>query len=172
MFSESQSSALELLVVCSNAARVAGRVVDVDDALRQVHFLLQDHTKLIEASLELLDHERKSSVQMIEDDAGDRHFWRVQGSKEQDYLCLTRHCSCQSFQQLLKVSSDSQPILCKHLLAIKLAVILDMVDRVKLPLDQFVERMCQAVQGAQGLAASVPSTGRFNSSYAPTFKPY
>ena len=169
MFSESQAGALEVLVVSADAARAAGRAVDVDDALRQVHFVLEDQMKLVEASLELLDHERKTTVQMIEEESGERYFWRVQGSKDQDYLCLARHCSCQSFQQLLKQSTEAQPILCKHLLAIKLARILGMVDKVKLPLDQFADKMCQAMEGSQGPAAVASS--RFTS-YAPTFKPY
>lgn len=185
MFSESQASILEVIVTQANSKRAAGgNAVEVDDALKQVHFLLHDHMKLLEASLELLDHERRKSVQMIEDEHGERCFWRVQGSREQDYLCLSHHCSCPSFQQLLRNSSDGQQhVMCKHLLAIKLAQILGLEERSKLPLDQFMERMCQAVELSS--AAPTASTGTFHhyhshqqqsphqsNSFAPTFRPH
>ncbi len=155
MISESQSILLNLLVDSSRSASSSEiSSTEVDNRLKQIHFILHDQMKLLEASMELLDHERKKPVQEIIHDNSQRHFWKVLGSKDNEYLCFEKFCTCQSYQQLLKSSYDDQPILCKHLLSIRIAKILGLVEKVSLPLDQFMEKMCQdaQIQSADGNA--------------------
>jgi len=90
-----------------------------DDLFKVVAFIFPDDRKLIEAAFDVLD-----SLQYISKFSNSnltRDFWIVPGSRGQDYLCLSRYCSCRSFLDLSKQSNPSSPILCKHLLAVKLA---------------------------------------------------
>ncbi|CAM9107371.1 unnamed protein product [Ectocarpus sp. 8 AP-2014] len=50
-----------------------------------------------------------------------RSVWLVQGSRGAPYLCLRQYCSCsRSFQELVRRGAP-HPVLCKHLLAVRLA---------------------------------------------------
>ncbi|CAM9779369.1 unnamed protein product [Ectocarpus sp. 12 AP-2014] len=50
-----------------------------------------------------------------------RSVWLVQGSRGAPYLCLREYCSCsRSFQELVRRGAP-HPVLCKHLLAVRLA---------------------------------------------------
>ncbi|CAM9186140.1 unnamed protein product [Ectocarpus sp. 4 AP-2014] len=49
-----------------------------------------------------------------------RSVWLVQGSRGAPYLCLKEYCSCRSFQELVRRGAP-HPVLCKHLLAVRLA---------------------------------------------------
>ncbi|CAM9635898.1 unnamed protein product [Ectocarpus sp. 6 AP-2014] len=50
-----------------------------------------------------------------------RSVWLVQGSRGAPYLCLREYCSCsRSFQELVRRGA-LHPVLCKHLLAVRLA---------------------------------------------------
>ena len=83
------------------------------------HILCNDR-KLCESAFEVLD-----SIQYItkySSKSFGRTIWIVPGSRGIDYICLQRYCSCRRFLELSKLSiHNDQSVLCKHLVAIKLA---------------------------------------------------
>lgn len=100
------------------------------ELMRVVAFLLSSERGLLEHTTEVLDTCR--IVQCVGRNSG-RRFWLVESSgKRNAYVCLGGHyCSCRSFLELSKRSSGV--LLCKHLLAIRLAPYLSNV------IEEFVE---------------------------------
>jgi predicted nucleic acid-binding Zn finger protein len=105
---------------------------------------LSDQEKILDAALEIFDnnsvHDDKSltrSLPVIEytcDLAGEtsegerrRSFYKVIGSKDREYLCLRQYCSCRSYSQMAR--NEGRKVLCKHLLAVKIARAMNLLDR-------------------------------------------
>lgn len=125
--------------------------VEKEVVLKAFHFILHDQAKLIEHSLEIIDQSDESikPVQQYQHEQSGRKFWKVRGSRENEYLCLSRYCSCPSFVNLVKAAELDKVILCKHLLAIQLAKALRMEQVYFMSLDTFVLKMCQPTQQQQ-----------------------
>lgn len=49
------------------------------------------------------------------------------GSKDREYLCLRQYCSCRSYSQMAR--NEGRKVLCKHLLAVKIARAMNLLDR-------------------------------------------
>lgn len=101
---------------------------DTEEAFRALNFIMCDERKLLEAAVDVLD-----SLQYIEkfssSSSSGRHFWKVAGSKGNEYLCLQKFCSCRRYLELEKNESvmntnSDNVIVCKHLVAIKIAAMI------------------------------------------------
>eukprot|EP00904_Undaria_pinnatifida_P010706 jgi/Undpi1/6766/HiC_scaffold_21.g09245.m1 len=96
------------------------------EVLRVLDFLFCSDRALVESTIQVLDKSRVVNVRAR--DSG-RGVWLVQGSRGAPYLCLGSYCSCRSFLELARRGGD-HPVLCKHLLAVRLAPVLG-VSRVE-----------------------------------------
>ena len=117
-----------------------------EDILKTVYVLLPNYSKLIEASLEILDSSSESIKPVVEfedDSASKRKFWKVIRARDREYLCFHNFCSCPSYAQLAKSMAEGR-VLCKHLLAVKLGVALQMTEKRRLTTAQFVDCMVAA----------------------------
>jgi predicted nucleic acid-binding Zn finger protein len=97
---------------------------NVEEMFRALNFILCDERKLLEAAVEVLD-----SLQYIEQfssgSSTGRHFWKVSGSKGNEYLCLQKFCTCRRYLELEKNDNTSEDtIVCKHLVAIQIAAMI------------------------------------------------
>lgn len=102
---------------------------NVEDTFRALNFILCDEKKLLEAAVDVLD-----SLQYIEKftsgSLSGRHFWKVSGSKGNEYLCLQKFCTCRRYLELEKNEShqsnsdETDLIVCKHLVAIQIAAMI------------------------------------------------
>lgn len=107
------------------------------EALRWFYYILPDHEKLLEAAVEILDrglsqeiggHSHSSPVQEYYLSSNSRCFWKVAGSsRNREYLCLKNYCSCKSFCHIAR--GPSNRIICKHLLAVKIARVIGLAER-------------------------------------------
>ena len=100
---------------------------NAEEMFRALNFILCDERKLLEAAVEVLD-----SLQYIEQfssgSSSGRHFWKVSGSKGNEYLCLQKFCTCRRYLELEKneshESTEDAFIVCKHLVAIRIAAMI------------------------------------------------
>jgi predicted nucleic acid-binding Zn finger protein len=111
------------------------------NALRMIGFILFDNSVLIEHCLEIIDDPSRP-IRKIINSSSTRCFWKVpSSSKGKDYVCLKEFCSCRSYFELAKSTSDK--VLCKHLATVRIATALDAVQTQVLPEISFVEAMCE-----------------------------
>jgi len=134
--------------LCQQHSQKTGTEIDV---LKSVSFILHDNRKLLESAVEILGEEPPATgvKQFVSSSCG-RMCWKVRGSQDREYTCLANYCSCPSFFQQSKQADGK--IYCKHLLAIKLATILHMIETETVSDERFVEVMCQETSTASVLS--------------------
>jgi predicted nucleic acid-binding Zn finger protein len=115
-----------------------------ESVLKKVNFILHDQLNLVESSLDLLD-ECGHITRIICGSSG-RMFWRVPSSQQRfrggkDYLCLEGHCPCRSFGEQARVLPATTTVICKHLLAIRIATACSMVKTEIVTESVFVEQL-------------------------------
>lgn len=130
---------------------------DIDDVLRSFYFILEDHKDKLQAAVEVINESesgiivgrgtggrKRAVIHEYVHDESSRNFWKVLGSKDNEYLCFKSYCTCPSFQQTVKsvIPDSSNRLICKHLIALRLARALKLVERHKVPLDTFMQVMC------------------------------
>lgn len=136
--------------------------MEIEEVLTAANWILSQESKLLEGSLEILDSmEDKDSpspcptIEAIYHEESNRHYWKVQ-SRSQDsgyYLCLQESCSCPFFMASLRqgVQPDNlQKIVCKHLVAVRLATALRRVKISRVSLERFLVLMEQMLSPAGG----------------------
>lgn len=123
MSSEAQWEALEFWTENAASSRVETEIV-----LSTVWSILRDQPKLIEHALNILDKDPKSCAVKRFTDAFSRHFYTVRGEEDDESICFENFCSCPSFAQLS--SGHEMKIMCKHLLAIRIARALNSVEEI------------------------------------------
>lgn len=138
--------------------------LDEEDILKSLHFIFHDNVRSIELALDIVD---KGNITMITSASCDRSFWRVSSSHmSEEYIVLKHHCACRSYSEQFRFAvtathdqnqdkASPVPVLCKHLLAVKIAILLDRVSNPIVVSDAiFVDMMCNAnaasVQGNYG----------------------
>lgn len=116
------------------------------EVIKGVNFILHDNRKLLESSVEILGEDAHNSgvKQYISCSCG-RKCWKVQGSHDHEYICLSNYCSCPSF---LLQNKTAEKNICKHLLAIKLATMMGTVECEIVSDERFVELLCQEMSTA------------------------
>jgi predicted nucleic acid-binding Zn finger protein len=124
MLSEAQWEALEFWTEDAASSGVETEIV-----LSTVWSILRDQPKLIEHALSILDKDPKASVVKRFTDASNRHFYTVRGEEEEEEnICFENFCSCPSFAQLS--SGHEMKIMCKHLLATRIARALNSAEEI------------------------------------------
>jgi predicted nucleic acid-binding Zn finger protein len=115
-----------------------------EDVLKFFYYLLPNQD-LIEKSLEILDGttDHYKTVVEFEDSLTKRKYWKVVRARDREYLCLHNFCSCPAFSQIAKTTTEGK-VLCKHLLAVKLGMALNMVEMRQLNTQQFIDVMVSA----------------------------
>lgn len=122
------------------------------EILKSVSFILHDNRKLLEAASEILGEDQHSGgVKMFVSTSCGRKCWKIRGSHDKDYTCLTSYCSCPSF--FLQSKQCDGRVYCKHLLAIKLATMLNLVEVESVSDEKFVEVMCQETSTSSVLSS-------------------
>jgi predicted nucleic acid-binding Zn finger protein len=74
------------------------------------------------------------------------------GSQNNEYVCLDKYCSCPSYFNQVKLVQGKVEVLCKHLLAIRVALMLKRFESEYVSDELFVELLC--VDTATGDASS------------------
>eukprot|EP01031_Cornospumella_fuschlensis_P027039 gene27039-32672_t len=123
--------------------------VETDDVISAASFILYDQDKLVDASLDLLDH--GDAVREVRHAESGRKYWRVSDRRtehqEKTYICLEKYCSCSYFTAYVKsyINHDENQkiVICKHLLAVRLARALRKCSQIDLPLDKFLQSFVQ-----------------------------
>lgn len=135
-------SQLELL-----DALLYGHPSSKENVLKKVSFILHDQLNLIESSLDLLDE--CSFITRVVCRSSGRMFWKVPSSQQRnrsvsgdkDYLCLEAFCPCRSFGEQARTLPTTMPIMCKHLLAVRIATACSMVKSEEVSESTFVEQL-------------------------------
>lgn len=96
----------------------ASQFSSIDEVLRAANFILCDDKRLLESAVVVLNDTH--NILRIKSNTCDRHFWQVAGSFGKSYICFSSNCPCKSFEEQSYNSIGDQPVICKHLLAIKL----------------------------------------------------
>ena len=110
--------------------------------MKGLSFILFDHRKLLESAVEMLgDDGQSTGVKEYVSNSCGRKFWKVRGSQDREYTCLRSFCSCQSY--LIQTKQATTDVICKHLLAIKIADMMGLVEKEEVTDEKFVELMCQ-----------------------------
>ncbi len=162
MISEAQFELLNLFTADFDSQQPAHSTKnDTDYVLQSIWTILHDQPKLVEHALEVLDQCGRSihsqlnqsntfnsvigvgvggnkSIRQVVDPTG-RYFFLVNGSQHQEYFCLNNFCSCQNFSQLsLLQQLDGRKLICKHLLAVRIGLALDMIDVCSCSFENFL----------------------------------
>jgi predicted nucleic acid-binding Zn finger protein len=103
--------------VLEGLAQVGGGNLALDDVvLRAVSFMMPGEQDKLDNALQILESGR---LRLATAPSG-RQLYIVSGSNRKQYLCMPNHyCSCESYYQMARKSSDT--VMCKHLLALRLA---------------------------------------------------
>lgn len=168
MISDEQWELLELLVA-------KGKLVamDIDELLTAANYLFSEQGKLLDAALEIIDtqdDQRFRPVHEYVEETSSRRYWKVIGSHDTQYLCLEGYCNCPFFMNAMRShSADVQGrIVCKHLIAVRLASALRRVEIHRLPLEKFMAGMNPQQQAAAHATATIAS---FHPSFSTPLKP-
>eukprot|EP01041_Mallomonas_annulata_P001369 gene1369-2642_t len=86
------------------------------DIMNSLIFCLHDNVKLLENAVDVLDC---GFVREITCRPSKRSCWKVSGSKGKEYTCLRDYCPCRSFFEQARLHSND--VMCKHLLAMRIA---------------------------------------------------
>lgn len=131
---------------------------DETKALNFVRYILWDQVKLVDSAVELIDNMKANDMSItcyaslpVTNSKIKRRCFRVPGStKGTEYTCYPNFCPCRSFFDMSKQSQyPAQTVMCKHLIAIRVATLLGLVTTENLPDPQFVQKFCQeSTEGA------------------------
>ena len=155
----------------------AETVYDREELLRMCRFYLYDQLKVLESAVDIVDSpfvsgtgaSVVSKVRCYRSQSSARSFWIVPGSRGAEYTCVSGGCTCQSYLEMSKSAGVNIEVMCKHLIAIRLATALDMVVHETLSDENFVQQLSSkilsSIQGVDNLLTSV-------SSRSPHFQPY
>jgi predicted nucleic acid-binding Zn finger protein len=166
MITDEQYALLDLLAETNSS----NKTVEADEILSDAYFIFYDQVKFLESALEILDQseeQHQSAVKTICHDMSTRKYWKVTGFHDAEYLCFGRSCTCPFYMNTLRSSNSNrmQPVglqvVCKHLIAVRLATSLHKIEVVKLPMDKFMLQMVQERGHGQqsGIAFSTPHSG-------------
>mmetsp|Transcript_71722 Transcript_71722/g.140887 ORF Transcript_71722/g.140887 Transcript_71722/m.140887 type:complete len:156 (-) Transcript_71722:358-825(-) len=137
MISDAQSD----LIGALQKKHAVNKGTDIE-ILKGLSFILFDHRKLLESAVEMLgDDGQSTGVKEYVSNSCGRKFWKVRGSQDREYTCLRSFCSCQSY--LIQTKQATTDVICKHLLAIKIADMMGLVEKEEVTDEKFVELMCQ-----------------------------
>jgi len=119
-----------------------------EEVFKSLHFIFHDNVRVIEMALDIVD---KGVVTSITSSSCDRSFHRVRSAPmSETYIVLNHHCSCKSYSEQFRVLSSQPyehykvtPVVCKHMLAVKLGAILGKITNSSIVTDDvFVDMMC------------------------------
>jgi len=145
MLQESQLAVLDVLLEALDTSQTASSDVGggghdptksplCAEVLRVTRFVLHDHSKLIDSAVELIDEQKANGtpIKCYISSTGQqppRKCWRVPGSeKGTEYTCLQHFCPCQSYCEMSKAASPDRTVNCKHLIAVRIATVLSLVN--------------------------------------------
>ena len=107
--------------------------------LKALHFILTDNLKLLENALDIVEDDYYK-IKLYKSLSSNRIFWVVPGSGRgkdyKEYVCINNYCSCASYYEQAKNTVD--PIICKHILAVKIASVLQMYISTPVSDDVFI----------------------------------
>ena len=117
-----------------------------EELLKALHFIFYDNLKIIDIALDIVD---RGNITCIQSNSCDRCFWRVCSAPNADeYTVFQSYCACRSYAEQCKhavtgASAATSTVMCKHMLAVRLAVLLNRIGRMSIVSDTvFVEMMC------------------------------
>ena len=152
----------------------ADTVYDREELLRMCRFYLYDQLKVLESAVDIVDGPFvsggvTSKVRCCHSHSGARSFWMVPGSRGAEYTCVSGGCTCQSYLEMSKSAGVNVEVMCKHLIAIRLATALDMVAHETLSDESFVTQLSSKISSScQGVDSLLTSA----SNRSPHFQPY
>jgi predicted nucleic acid-binding Zn finger protein len=104
------------------------------DFFRGISFILYDDRKLLDSSLDVLSNLQYISKYICNNNGdnrtndgsynsnSNREVYIVSGSRDNQYMCLKRSCTCRHYLELTRQSFNyHDPIVCKHLVAVQIA---------------------------------------------------
>ena len=101
----------EILVSCTHEGNT--------DMMKSLHFVLGDHTKLLDSTLEIIEkHEARTSIICFVHNGSGREIFKVLCSHDSHYYCIGSLCTCQSYASCSK--GNREHVVCKHLLAVNI----------------------------------------------------
>ena len=140
MLSRAQYDLLELLR--NNAS--CGKQNGEEEIFKSLYFIFSNSTKIVEASLEILDKGCVTCFQCQE-----RKFYKVKSTNmSNEYLVLMDYCPCKSYSELFKSYCNNFHLhstgkfLCKHILACRIAELLKKINVNIVNNERFVEILC------------------------------
>ena len=146
-----QISQIEALLPLHPIGRIAFR--DPEELLKALSFIMFNEKKVLENAIDLIDDE-PCLLTCIQCSNYQRFLWRVP-SKKHTYICLGEshllfrslcidqslefYCPCKSFFEQTRFSSHK--VVCKHLLALRLAHHLQRIRIEVVPNEVFIDMM-------------------------------
>lgn len=142
----------------SGIADVGAANPHCDKVLKIAQFALHDLPKLMESAVDLLDSIKANQTIIrcyaSQGPGGRRKCWRMPGSdKGTEYTCMLHYCPCPTYTELAGRVTEGRTVMCKHLVAIRLATALGIVNESVLGDEQFVAKMCETPVVSAGKGA-------------------
>lgn len=155
-----------LLTFNQGGAQVAGGVAveaaanpNLDKILTIASFALWDQKILMDSAVELLDSIKANQTTIrcyaSQGPGGRRKCWRMPGSdKGTEYTCMLHYCPCPMYTDMAGRVAEGRTVMCKHLVAIRIATALGIVSESVLGDEQFVAKMCETPVVSAGRAGA------------------
>ncbi len=126
----------ELILQQLSSCQFGSDSADINSKLRIINFAINDD-KLVEAALDILDR-GSNAIRKVRGSSSKRCVWRLIGSTGSTYICCQNFCPCMQFMQQNKLSPFPSLHLCKHLVAIRLAEVLNQCNEQIITDEEFV----------------------------------
>ncbi|CAM9196656.1 unnamed protein product [Chrysoparadoxa australica] len=119
-----------------------------EKAAEVLHFLFHKDETLLNGSIDVLD---TSKIVKCVGSVSGRTLHLVQSCSKggQHYLCLEHYCSCPAYQHA--ASKTTEPVLCKHLLAVRMAPVLGKITESVVPDKVILDQKCGAMHSSLGV---------------------
>ena len=156
MISELVSSQLYLLLDTSIEKTV-------DEVLEFCLFFLKGQDLLIDESIKFLDENGYQMKQAIKcyrcQSSPHNKIWIAMGAQGREQLCTLHSCTCNEYMNMSHVAHADMDVICKHMLASRIATAWKIVEEVTMTDEQYTQFFHTKVMELSAGILNVPTNG-------------
>jgi predicted nucleic acid-binding Zn finger protein len=110
--------------------------LEIEEVFQGLSFIVYNQKSLLESAVDIIDSDAYFPITRYQCGNHARYLWRV-SSRQHSYICLEAYCPCRAFFDQSRFTKG--PVICKHLLAIRLSSRLNRTKVEVLSNEAFVE---------------------------------
>lgn len=138
----------------------------VDEVLEFCLFFLRGQDLLIDESIKFLDENGYQMKQAIKcyrcQSSPHNKIWIALGAQGREQLCTMHSCTCSEYVNMNRVAHADMDVICKHMLAVRIATAWKIVEEVTLSDEQYTHFFHSKVMELSFGILNVPTDGNGN----------